>query len=231
VIPLTRMPWRSKWHRHFFYKKESIKPTWKLRSAVFLLISLIMFVTHGFWSMRIVQSLVCPEEIRQSDIILVENFDPDYLLFERAAALQKAGFASRVLIPVQVSHESERANAMSKGITELMAREAQIQAPEIMPIRATEPISLNIAYKLRDFLTKEHLRLVIVVTSGFRSKRSSLIYRAVLAPAGITVWWIPVFIGATPENWTQSWHGIQEVTEQFLKLQYYRFYVLGNRVI
>jgi hypothetical protein len=27
-------------------------------------------------------------------------------------------------------------------------------------------------------------------------------------------------------NWAQSWHGIQGVSEQFLKLQYYRFYVL-----
>ncbi len=64
------------------------------------------------------------------------------------------------------------------------------------------------------------------MTSGFRSKRSSLIYQAVLAPAGITVSCIPVFVGAAPENWSQTWHGIAEVTEQFLKLQFYRFYVL-----
>jgi hypothetical protein len=97
-----------------------------------------------------------------------------------------------------------------------------------MPIRAIEPISLNAAYEIRDFLTKEHLRTVIVVTPGFRSKRSSLIYQAVLAPAGITVSCMPVFVGATLENWSQTWHGIQEVTEQFLKLQYYRFYILKN---
>jgi hypothetical protein len=44
---------------------------------------------------------VCPEEIAPSDIILVENFEPDYLVFKRAAALQLAGVASRafVLVP------------------------------------------------------------------------------------------------------------------------------------
>lgn len=47
-----------------------------------------------------------------------------------------------------------------------------------------------------------------------------------MAPAGITVSCIPVFVGAARENWSQTWHGIQEVTEQFLKLQFYRFYVL-----
>jgi hypothetical protein len=27
-------------------------------------------------------------------------------------------------------------------------------------------------------------------------------------------------------NWTQTWHGIQDVVEQWLKLQYYRLWVL-----
>jgi hypothetical protein len=220
------MRWRSKWQHYFFYRKESIKPTWKLRLALLIFVILIISVTREFWTMRIGQSLICTEQMGYSDIILVESIDPDYLLFERAAILHKAGFASRVLIPVQVAHESERANAVSIGIAELMTRVAQMQAPEIMPIRAIEPISLNAAYKIRDFLTKEHLRTVIVVTPGFRSKRSSLIYQAVLAPAGITVYCIPVFVGAAPENWSQTWHGIQEVTEQFLKLQFYRFHIL-----
>src|SRR5262249_42861973 len=203
---------------------------WRPRLALLLLIILailvtLISVTREFWSMRIGQSLTCTEQLSHSDLILVDNLAPDYLLFERAAALHKAGFAARVLIPVQVSHESERWNAVAIGIAELMARVAQLQAPEIMPIRAMEPISLNAAYEIRDFLIKEDLRSVIVVTSGFRSKRSSLIYQTVLAPAGITVSCLPVFVGAAPENWSQTWHGIQEVMEQLLKLQFYRFHI------
>ena len=68
-----------------------------------------------------------------------------------------------------------------------------------------------------------------MVTPGFRSQRSSLVYQAVLAPAGIAVYCVPVFGQKTPANWTETWHGIQEVAEQFLKLQYYRFYVLLTR--
>jgi len=212
----------------FFLRKESSRPTWKRRLAfliLLMLVVLIISVTREFWSKRIGQSLVCTEHLSQSDLILVENLDQDYLLFEQAATLHKAGFAARVLIPVQISHESERANAVSIGTAELMARVAQMQTPEIMPIRAPEPVSLNVAYGIRDFLIKEHLSSVIIVTSGFRSKRSSLIYQAVLPP-GITVSCIAVFVGAAPENWSQTWHGIEEVTEQFLKLQFYRFYVL-----
>jgi len=211
-----------------FSRKKSIKPAsrWTLRLGLLMLVVLIVTVTREFWSIRIGRSLICTEHLTQSDLIVVENLDQNYLLFERAATLQKEGLAARVLVPVQVSYESERANAVSIGTAELMARVAQMQTPEIMPIRAIEPISLNAAYEVRDFLTKEHLRTLIVVVPAFRSMRSSLIYLAVMAPARITVSCIPVFLGATPENWPRTWHGIQEVTEQFLKLQFYRFYVL-----
>jgi hypothetical protein len=47
---------------------------------------------------------------------------------------------------------------------------------------------------------------------------------------GIKVHCVPVFGQKSPANWTKTWHGIQDVTEQFLKLQYYRFYVLWTHV-
>jgi hypothetical protein len=48
----------------------------------------------------------------------------------------------------------------------------------------------------------------------------------VLGDHGMRVGCDPVFGETHPENWTHTWHGIQSVGEQFLKLQYYRFYVL-----
>jgi hypothetical protein len=200
--------------------------TWKLRLTLLVLVLLFGSVTRGFWTLRIGQSLVCPEEIRQSDAILVENLDPSYLLFERAAVLHNAGLAARVLVPTETCGDPLRPSLVSQGIAEVMARVARLQDLEIIPIQEIEPISLNAAYQIRDFLTTEHLRSVIVVTPGFRSKRSSLIYHAVLDPVGIKVYCVPVFGQKTPANWTKTWHGMQDVTEQFFKLQYYRFYVL-----
>jgi hypothetical protein len=74
------------------------------------------------------------------------------------------------------------------------------------------------------------LIIVIVVTPMFRSMRSDLVYQAVLVPAGIRVYCVPAAGLETPKNWTKSWHDIQEVTEQFLKLLFYRFYVLRHRL-
>jgi hypothetical protein len=214
------------WQRHFFSRQESLKTTWKLRLALLTLGILLVAVTRGWWTRWIGHSLVCREAMGHSDVIMVENFTPNYLLFERAAALHTAGFAPRILVPTPASSDPLSPNVVSRGFVEVMARVARMPEPEILPIQITEPISLHAAYQIRDFLTTAHLRSVIVVTSGFRSQRASLIYQAVLAPAGIRVYCVPVFGQKTPANWSVTWHGIQEVAEQFLKLQYYRFYVL-----
>lgn len=212
--------------RLFYRRRNTLKTTWMLRVAVLLLVAILASVTQGIWAPWIGQSLVCREQLGPGDVILVENFDPNYLLFERAAALQKAGITARVLVPAPASRDTGVANTVYKGIAEVMARVARIPTVEILPIREREPISLTAAYQIRDFLEKEQLKSVLLVTPGFRSRRSALVYQTVLEAAGIQVYCIPVFGEKTPANWTATWHGIQEVTEQLVKLQFYRFYVL-----
>jgi hypothetical protein len=67
---------------------------------------------------------------------------------------------------------------------------------------------------------------MIIVTPGFRSRRSALVYHAVLKDLDARVHCVPVFGRITPERWADTWHGIQQVTEEWLKLQYYRLYAL-----
>ena len=209
-----------------FHRKEMLKTTWTLRLVVLLVLVILVSVSRGIWAPWIGQSLVCREQLGPGDVILVENFDPNYLVFERAAALQKAGIAARVLVPAPASRDTGVADTVSQGIAELMARVARIPTVEILPIREVEPISLTAAYQIRDFLEKEQLKSVLLVTPGFRSRRSALVYHAVIEAAGIRVFCVPVFGEKTPANWTATWHGIQEVTEQLVKLQFYRFYLL-----
>jgi hypothetical protein len=217
------------WRRHFFYEKKSIRTTWKLRIGALIVVILIWAATSGFWTAKIARSLVCARDVAPSDVILIENFDPNYLLFERAAALEQAGLARRALVPVQIHQPPSgppAINAVSQGIAEVMARQARIGVWGVIPIRAAEPVSLNAAAQIREYLAREQVKSLIVVTTGFRSRRSFLIYHAVLNGSDVQVRCDPVFGLTTPERWTDTWHGIQEVAEQFLKLQYYRFYVL-----
>ena len=213
------------WHRHLFYRKESWRTTWKLKLSLVTLIVLGVAASRVFLAERFAQGLVCVENTPPSDALLLENFDPVYLVFERAQALRESGIASRVFVPATVE-DAHISNSVEKGFVDVMSRIARLPETEIIPIQKEEPISLNAAKQIKDFLLKKHIKSIVVVAPAFRSRRSELIYGTVLRPAGIAVGCAPVFGTAVVENWTDTWHGIQDVAEQFAKLQYYRLLVL-----
>jgi hypothetical protein len=213
------------WKGRFIYSKQCVKTTWAFRLTLLVCVVLVVWLPSRFWALAVAQSLVCNEQIVPADAILIENFDPDYLLFERAEALYRAGLASKVFVPTDASADGEE-SMVSAGIVEVMSRVAWLKERETIPVRGIEPISLNAAYQILAVLERRHVRSVLVVAPGFRSQRSALVYTAVLGRAGIAVSCVPVFGTKTPATWGTTWHGVQEVAEQFVKLQYYRWYVL-----
>ena len=92
---MPQFPEPRRWTRHFLYRTEHTRTTWKFRFAIVALVVIAVWLTRGWWSVTIARSLVCDRNGAPSDAILVENFDPDYLVFERAARLRRAGFAAR----------------------------------------------------------------------------------------------------------------------------------------
>jgi len=213
------------WHRHLFYRKESWKATWKLKLSIVALVVLGVAASRVFLAERFAQGLVCVENSPPSDALLLENFDPVYLVFERAQALRESGIASKVFVPA-IIEDADISNSVGKGFVDVMSRIARLPETEIIRVHQEEPISLNAAKQIKDFLLKNHIKSIVVVAPAFRSRRSELIYGTVLRPAGISVGCVPVFGTTAVETWTDTWHGIQEVAEQFAKLQYYRFFVL-----
>lgn len=213
------------WHRHLFYRKESWKTTWKLKLSLVALVVLGLVASRAFLAERFAQGLVCAENTPPSDALLLENFDPVYLVFERAQALRQSGVASKVFVPAIIEDE-DISNSVGKGFVDVMSRIARLPETDIIRIHQEEPISLNAAKQIKEFLLKKHIKSIVVVAPAFRSRRSELIYGTVLRPAGIAVGCAPVFGTTAVATWTNTWHGIQEVAEQFAKLQYYRLFVL-----
>jgi hypothetical protein len=117
-------------------------------------------------------------------------------------------------------------NDVALGIAEVMARVSRIGQIEIIPVHEAEPITINVLRDVERFLDRERIRSVIVVTPLFRSRRSALVYAATLGRAGVTLHYQPVQGWRGANTWTRSWHGIQEIMLQWLKLQYYRLFVL-----
>jgi len=213
------------WRHYVFRTGVTTRTTWKFRVVAAVVLVLAVFLTRGLWGPQIARSLLCTEDLSSSDAILIENFDPGYPLFQSAAALQQKGLAPRIFVPVEALLDTGAENPFARGLADLMAQYARLQDWKAIPFKEIEPISLNAAAQIRDELLADHIRSVIVVTPGSRSRRSALVYRTVLGGAGIRVHCHPVYL-KPPERWADTWHGMQDIAQQFLKLQYYRFYIL-----
>src|SRR5687768_2017390 len=140
------------WNRHFVYRTERLRTTWKFRAAAVAALVLAAWMTHGWWTAAIARSLVCDSNTAISDAILIENFDAEYLLFERARHLRRDGLAPRVLVPVAADPRTRETNAVLRAIAETMANIGRLGAVEIIPVREVEPISLHAAADIRRFL-------------------------------------------------------------------------------
>jgi hypothetical protein len=216
-----------RWTRFFVRRTERLRATWTLRIAIVAIAVAGLWLSQGWWSVAVARSLVCDRNVAPSDAILIENFDPDYQLFERAAALRRAGVAPRVLVPVAA--DAFGPNRVARAIAETMASMSRIGPVEIVPIREIEPISLNAALDVRKFAVREGIHSVIVVSPLFRSRRSVLVYDAALGRSGISVRCDAVEENRDVTSWLETSHGIQSVVEQWLKLRYYQLYVLPFR--
>jgi hypothetical protein len=214
------------WRHHFFRRRTGQTTTWRFRLGICAALIAVIVVTRGGWIPALGRGLVCERGTGHGEAILIENFDPMYLLFERAAELRRAGVGPRVIVPAPASSNPSEPNPVSAGIIDVMVGVAQLPGPQVLPIREVEPVSLNAAYEIRAFMLRERIRSVVVVSPGFRSRRTQLVYEKVLGEAGIAISCEPVMGLQGEETWAASWHGMLQVAEQYLKLAYYRLYVL-----
>ena len=217
------------WVRHFVTRKEVIKTTWMFKAALIVAVVSGLYLTQPFWANAVAESLVCEnaERLERADALLIDYLDPDLSVFGRASQLQAVGLSSRVIVPVDVD-PTGAISTVAEAVIDVQARQARIAELKKVPASDVEPYSLNTAFHIRQFTKENGIASVILVTPAFRSKRSIMIYAAVLRPAGVSIQCAPVFRRST-RDWTQTWHGIQDVALQFIKLQYYRWYVLPFR--
>jgi hypothetical protein len=209
------------------YRTTVYRTTWKLRLGVVGLLVILGAATRAWWVPAIGWGLVTDSGPCKPDLIVVDNLDRDYLVFEKAGELKKIDGARVVLVPVKAyGDDSREPDLVPREIAKVMIRAARLQSPVLLPIREVEPITLHAALQVRRFVkSKPAIRSVLVVTDGFRSRRTQLIYSHVLGKMGVAVFTCPVWGAQRPENWASTWHGRQTVFLQYLKLSYYKIVV------
>jgi hypothetical protein len=197
-----------------------------LRFLALLLLLSALYLAYPAWLVAVGASLVHGEQPHAADLLLIENYDTDYFVFEAAEALVRAGHASRVLVPVIAGPDRRQPGLVQKGFVEVMSRIARVESYEILPVQHDEPVTLSVAVQVADFLEDNGIRSVLVVSTLFRSARSYRVYDHVLTPRGIAFQCVAAQAPMEVGTWWHTWHGVQDVWLEFSKLLYYRFWVL-----
>lgn len=212
------------WRRLLVYRATVYKTTWTLRIGLLAIFLALAVSTRGWWVPALGWGLVSRSGPCKPDLIVVDNLEPSYLDFEKAAELEKIDGAKIVLVPVTAATPaSNRPGLVSGGVAEVMIRAARLQSTVILPFREIEPYTLNAARQVAAFLkARSDIHSVLVVTEGFRSRRTQLVYSRVLGKIGVAVDTYPVWGTKRPETWAATWHGREEVFLQYLKLFYYK---------
>ena len=203
-----------------------VRTTWLFRVIVVAILLAVLAAAHVPVLTALGRSLVHQGPVAPSDAIVLENYDPDYLVFERARDLRREGLAPRIIVPCGTFGGPTNLNDVAEGFIEVMTRVSRMGEIELLPASPEEPYTLNTVRIVADYLIEQQISSVIVVSPLFRSRRSHLVYRSVLEPLGIEVRCVPAHGVTQPDNWWKTTHGIQNVLLEFGKLWYYRLVVL-----
>lgn len=119
--------------------------------------------SRQWWNPGLGFALVCDSQFERPDLILIDNLDSNYLLLEKAAELKEKVVGEKVLIPVSASARNcEKPNLVTHEIAKIMIRVAGIETAEIIPIKQEEPITLNAARQVGDFLKGTNVKTILV---------------------------------------------------------------------
>ncbi|MGC8490541.1 MAG: hypothetical protein ACP5SH_02275 [Syntrophobacteraceae bacterium] len=215
----------SGWFGWAVYRTTTWKTTWKLRFLLSVLFLGLIFLARSWWIPAAGRGLVSGPGPGKPDLILVDNLVSDYGLFKKAAELMRGDGVKMVLVPVRSSNrDPDEPDRMAGEITQIMIRDARLPSCRLLPFRQAEPFTLHVARRVGRFLqSRREIHSVLIVTEGFRSRRTRLVYGRVLGKFGVKVCTYPVWGSRVPESWAKTWHGRQEVLLQYLKLLYYEF--------
>jgi uncharacterized SAM-binding protein YcdF (DUF218 family) len=207
-------------------KKSSLLASRRARLAVLLLVAW----PPAAWAAA--RWLVVSAELQHADALAVLAGSSTYVeRARRAAELFREGRASRVVLTNDGQRggwsaaEERNPFFVERSADEL--RRAGVPGESVEVIPQTVSSTYDEAVSLRDYAVAHGLRSVLVVTSGYQSRRALWTLHRVFAGSGIEVGVAPVEPGqqAPPASvWWLHTLGWRLVPGEYAKLVYYRLH-------
>lgn len=196
------------------------------RALPFVLLALAAwpFVARGA-----AEALIVSAELPRADAVVVLAGSSAYLERTRSAAdLFRAGRATKVLLTDdgQLSGWSNELQRNPRFVERAAAElaHAGVTATDIEVLPQTVSSTWDEAVLVREYARARDLRSIMLVTSGYHSRRALWTFRHAFEGSGVAVGIVSVAPGVQTPNvgtWWLSPRGWQSVAGEYVKLVYY----------
>jgi hypothetical protein len=95
-----------------------------------------------------------------------------------------------------------------------------------IPIEPKDPITFNLASQVFQHLKSKGYKRIILISESYHSYRSKLAFEKAFENSGVQIATIPAELGITKETWWNTDSGLSTTFSEFIKLIYYRLFVL-----
>jgi uncharacterized SAM-binding protein YcdF (DUF218 family) len=197
-----------------------------------LIVALVLAIVWPLLAWGAARWLIVRAELSHADVIAVLAGSATYIERARtAAALFRDGRASRVILTNDNLKgswsEPEERNLLFVERAAEELRHFGVPADRIEILQPPVTSTFDEATVLREYAATHQIRLLLVVTSGYHSRRALWTLRHVFRKSAVTIGLDPVEPGQqTPSPSTWWWHklGWKMVPGEYFKLIYYWFH-------
>lgn len=171
------------------------------------------------------EALIHEDPLVRGDVIIAETWVmPNLQVMQTAAQLYRQGYGQAIIIPYQLqAGEAARTPESTKRLLSLYCEAVGLTPDqvEMIELKQAELNTLEDARRVSRVIRRRGATCVILVTTLFHSRKSSLSYQKFLGP-DVRLVCYPVKGDLTPDNWWRTAGGRYDVLSHFVKLQYYR---------
>ena len=170
---------------------------------------------------------MAPEGNYTADVAILEGTEfIDRNIIMSGMNLLSSGKVKRLIIVLFLIAPSHRPFAINEDYPDLVKKEMEAFGVKerdfrIIVTHIHHPITLTAARGALETISKEDVKSAILLSPGFHTRRSYLVYQRVCIPFQIKIFPLACFNSYQLDHWWSQERGLRDFAEEVLKLAYY----------
>jgi hypothetical protein len=207
----------------FFKRVKRWKLKFRYKLIILLLLLLVIFFSYEEILTSVSYFLVKEDkQFEFADALLVEEDFANKNALDFCHNLFKEGKCKEIFMVKVINKSSIYSDRQYEYLLKKTIDSLYYNMPlTFINLDIEHPITLNKSRIIIDTLNSRNFKKIILVTSGFHSKRSFLTYKKYFKDTDIKLSVFVYYSNYTPNNWWKNIEGFREVITEYLKLVYY----------